>query len=83
MRHMTIRNLPDEVSAALEQEKKRRGLSLTRTVIELLRQSLGLGAVAHRSNGLAEFAGTWSEEEHAAFEQAVASTEQIDEELWK
>jgi plasmid stability protein len=39
--HLTVRNLPDELAAALESEKRRRGTSLNQTVVDLLRQSLG------------------------------------------
>ena len=60
-----------------------RGRSLNQTVIDLLAQSLGLAAHGRRSNGLAQLAGAWSREEQEAFEQAIAQTEQIDEELWR
>ena len=81
MRHLTIRNLPEEVAEALKREKKSRGTSLNQTVIDLMAQALGV-VTRKRSNGLARFAGTWSEEEFAAFEAAVADTRVIDEELW-
>ncbi len=80
-RHLSIRNVPPEVAEALQTEKERLDLSLNQTVIELLRQSLGVAGT--RSNGLRRLAGNWNEKEHAAFEKAIASTEQIDEELWR
>jgi plasmid stability protein len=80
MKTLTIRNLPQEVAKALEQEKRHRGRSLNQTVIDLLAQGLGVGAP--RSNGLARLAGSWSAEELAAFDAAVAPFEQIDDELW-
>lgn len=82
MQHLTVRNVPPDLAAALEDEKHRRRLSLNQTVLELLRQSLGVDPGRKRSNGLARLAGTWTDEEHARFEAAVAVTEQIDEELW-
>ncbi len=81
MKHLTIRNVPDELADALEREKNRRGESLNQTVIELLEQGLGVGA--SRSNGLGRLAGTWSEEEYQRFEEAVAIFERIDPELWR
>ena len=81
MRHLTVRNLPSDVAAALVVEKERLELSLNQTVIELLRQSLGVGR--KRSNGLAHLAGSWTAEEHERFEEAVAPFEQIEEELWR
>lgn len=81
MRTLTVRNVPQEVAAALDREKRRRGESLNQTVIELLTQGLGVGTT--RSNGLARLAGRWSEEEFKEFERAVAPFEEIDEELWR
>jgi len=83
MHHLTVRNVPSDLAAALYAEKHRRHASLNQTVIELLRQVLGVGADRKRSNGLARLAGTWTEEEHERFEAAIAVTEQIDEELWR
>ena len=83
MQHLTVRNIPPDLAVALEAEKHRRWLSLNQMVIELLRQSLGVGRGRKRSNGLARLAGTWTAEEHEQFAAAVAVTEQIDEELWR
>jgi len=82
LKHLTIRNIPAEVADALEQERKRSRESLNQTVIELLRNALGVRR-GERRNGLAGLAGTWTEEEHRTFEAAVSVTEQIDEELWR
>jgi plasmid stability protein len=82
MKHLTIRNIPSEVAEALERERNRSRGSLNQTVIELLRNALGVRRGGKR-NGLAALAGTWTEEEHERFEAAVAVTEQIDEELWR
>jgi hypothetical protein len=82
VRHLTIRNVPAELARRLEEEKRGRGSSLNQTVLDLLSQAVGLGH-GRRSNGLAQLAGSWSDEEHEVFERAVAETEQIDEELWR
>lgn len=83
MHHLTVRNIPPDLALALENEKHRRRQSLNQTIIDLLRQTLGVGARRKRSNGLARLAGTWTEEEHEQFEATVAVAEQIDEELWR
>lgn len=83
MKHVTIRNMPPQVAEELEREKRRRGQSLNQTVIDLLRQVLGLGPGRRRSNGLARFGGTWSAHELKEFEAATAMTRQIDQELWQ
>ena len=76
-----MRNLPDEVATALEREKRRRGTSLNQTVIDLLRQ--GLGVQGKRSNGVGKLAGTWTAAEHREFLSAIPIFEEIDQELWK
>lgn len=83
MRHLTIRNVPPKLADALEQEKRRRGESLNRTVLDLLAQGLGQSPSGRRSNGLAKLGGTWSEQDYEQFEAAVAATERVDEELWR
>ncbi len=83
MHHLTVRNIPQDVATALNAEKHRRHQSLNQTVIELLRQCLGVGPGRTRSNGLARLAGNWTHEELEQFEAAIAATEEIDEELWQ
>lgn len=81
MKHLTIRNVPDDLYEQLKREKSRRGESLNRTVIELLRQRLGVGTTP--SNGLAGLAGRWDDTELREFEEATAQFERVDEELWR
>lgn len=83
MRHLTIRNVPPELGERLLEEKRVRGRSLNQTVLDLLSQALGLAGAGQRSNGLGALAGTWSAEEHVAFERATADLEHIDEEHWR
>lgn len=83
MKTMTIRNVSTELSAALVAEKRRRGLSLNRTVLLLMQEALGVSAGRHRSNGLGRLAGSWSEDEFRSFEQAVAPLAEVDEDLWR
>ena len=81
MKALTIRNVPDDVAAALDEERRLKGASLNQTVIDLLRQALGVGSM--RSNGLAELAGQWSIEEFEAFEHATEAFSEIDPEMWR
>ena len=83
MKTMTIRNVSTELAAALEAEKRRRGLSLNRTVLSLMQEALGISSGGSRSNGLRRLAGSWSEDEFRNFEQAVAPFAEIDEDLWR
>jgi hypothetical protein len=82
VKYLTIRGIPEALARALTEEKARRGSSLNQTVIDLLLRALGVGT-QRRSNGLGELAGTWTHEDLDRFEEAIASTEQLDEELWR
>ena len=83
MKTMTIRNVSAELAEALEAERRRRGLSLNRTVLLLMQESLGVPSGRVRSNGLRRLAGSWSESEFRDFERAVAPFSNVDEDLWK
>jgi len=83
MKTMTIRNVPAELAQALEKERRKRGTSLNRTVLALLRNALGVTSHAVRSNGLRQLAGTWNEAEYKQFEQAVAPLGEVDEAMWR
>lgn len=83
MKTMTIRNISTELAAALEAEKRRRGLSLNRTVLSLMQETLGISDARGRSNGLRSLAGSWNEDEFRQFEEAVAQFGEIDEGLWR
>ena len=80
---MTIRGVPPELAAALEAEKRRRGLSLNRTVLSLIGETLGVSKYQRRSNGLRRLSGSWSEDEFRCFGEDVSSFDRIEEELWK
>ena len=83
MKTITVRNIPVELATALETEKRRRGLSLNRTVLLLMQEALGIPGTRRRSNGLQKLAGTWSEDEFQGFEKATARFHDVDPEIWK
>lgn len=82
MKALTIRNVDPTLAKALERERERRGRSLNQTVLEVLRQSLGVSS-GRRSNGLRELAGSWSAKDKAEFDAATQVFEAIDAELWR
>ena len=83
MKHLTVRNVPERLAKALEQEKAKRGASMNRTVVSLLCEGLGVAGNGVRSNGLRRLAGTWSARDLMRFRKAVEPTETVDEELWR
>jgi hypothetical protein len=78
---LTVRNVPTDIAAALAQEQRRRGTSLNQTIIDLLRE--GLGVSCFRSNGLARLAGTWARREEREFLRRVQTFKEIDPGLWQ
>ena len=83
MKVLTIRGVSKRLAEALEREKRRRGQSLNQTVLAVLGDRLGVGDAGPRRNGLARLSGTWSSRDARRFEQAVGSTEQVDDEIWR
>lgn len=87
MKQLTVRGVDRALDESLRQEAERRGLSVNRTVLALLRESFGLAengsppATIHHD--LDHLAGTWSEEEYDAFQGALGEQRRIDEELWQ
>jgi plasmid stability protein len=82
-KHLTIRDMPDDLVHALVAETQRRGEPMDRAVIDLLRQALGVGVVPGHDNGLERLAGTWSAEDLSGFEDATRCFETIDEDIWR
>lgn len=82
MKQITIRNVPQELAAALKKETGRRGKSLNQTAIDLLRQALGVGSTRY-TNDLEKLAGTWSTKDLEKFQQDTSIFERIDPELWQ
>lgn len=80
MKHLTIRGVPEDLYELLHEMKERTGKSLNQTVIDLLRERLGVDSP--RRNGLARFAGNWSQADFDEFERSTAPMEDIDRDLW-
>ena len=81
--HLTVRNVPPRIAAALRAESRRRGQSLNQTVVELLAAATGVGQDPPLMNGLQDLAGTWSQEEFASIEAALADADRVDPEMWQ
>ena len=74
---MTIRGVSDEVGHRLESLSRARGQSVNATVLEILETAVG---VDERRRRLERYA-TWTDEDLAEFEQALAAQRTIDDEL--
>ncbi len=81
--HLTVRNVPPKVIAAIRAECRRRGQSLNQTVIDLLAAATGIGEQPIVQNGLQKLAGTWDDADLAEFERSLQAVRKIDPELWQ
>ena len=77
-KQMTIRGVPEEVAGKLRRLSRERGSSVNSTVLEILQQAVGTDA---RRERLARYA-TWTPEDLAEVEDAVAAQRLIDVSLW-
>lgn len=84
MPQITIPQLDHETLRHLESEAMRRGTDVGTTAGELLRERFrGASSGDGGRADLRSLAGTWSDEEAAAFLAAVEGFGRVDPELWK
>lgn len=78
-RQLTVRGVSEEIGHRLEELSRARGQSINATVLEILRSVLG---VKERRRRLERYA-TWSQEDLAEFEAALAAQRTIDARDWR
>ncbi|HMR73915.1 MAG TPA: hypothetical protein PKD61_02345 [Polyangiaceae bacterium] len=77
-RQLTIRNVPPEVAAALKKLSQERNESVNATVVQILKQALGID---ERRTRLQRYT-TWTADEAQAFDAALAEQRRVDERDW-
>jgi len=85
MKTITVRGVEPEMAEKLKQAASRRGTSVNRIILEMIRRELGQEErkeYSRRYNDLDELFGKWSEEEYQRISSAVENNRQIDSELW-
>ncbi len=90
MKQTTVRGIDSTLARRLREEARRRGLSVNRTVLLLLRQATGLARPSEpvpsglqRFTDLDHLAGTWTHRDADEFNRAVEGLSHVDEEMWK
>ncbi len=87
MKQLTVRGVNDDLHTALKREAERRGTSMNRVVLALLREAMGVsngnGRYQTIFDDLDHLAGTWSTKEAEAVEQEINNQRTIDEQLWQ
>lgn len=84
MKSLTIHNIENEIAAAIEKMAHTTGLSQNKVVKKLLRKALELEEPTPEKpkRDVSAFAGVWTPEEAAGFEQSQAIFEKVDEAMW-
>jgi hypothetical protein len=84
MTAITLRNIPQTLQEVIRKRAGKYGLSLNKTVICMLEEAAGQRTATGRElhHDLDHLAGTWSDEEAAAFDAALAEQRRVDPELW-
>jgi hypothetical protein len=82
---ITLRNIPPKLQEAIQRRAGKDGLSLNKAVIRMLEEAAGQGTTGRRElhYDFDHLAGTWSEKEAAAFDEALAEQRRVDPELWR
>lgn len=86
MPNLSLRGLDDKTAKRLKAEARRRGVSVNALILQLVRQGVGLEKpemVRGPYHDLDTLAGTWDQEESAAFLEAVSDFEKVDEAMWR
>lgn len=83
MNQLTIRDFDDELASCIRQLASREGISLNQAVLRLLRRGANLEDSKDGTNivgsSLDHLMGTWTHEEAAAIDRALADFSRIDE----
>jgi len=77
----TIRNIPQNLDAALRTAARKRGKSLNEVAIDALARGVGISGESRPQRDLRDIAGSWHKD--AAFDSALAAQDTVDEEMWQ
>lgn len=87
MKQLTVRGVNDDLHNALKREADRRGTSMNRVVLALLKEAMGVsngnGRFQPLFDDLDHLAGTWSQKEAEIFEESLNQQRAIDETMWQ
>ena len=89
MRQMTLRDIPEEVEMVARNEASRKGISLNKAFLSLLRKGMQQtkvqtsSATSQSNSTFSRFCGTWNEEDAAEFDDALMAQRKIDNEAWQ
>jgi len=84
MKILSLRGIDEEMEKALRKEAKRAKTSINTSILNLMRESLGLRKKKRNRvyQDLDELAGTWSEKDEQIFNENTQFFDKIDKEIW-
>lgn len=85
MKAITLRNIPPDLDKTIRQRARGKRTSVNRAVLSLLEEYLNEGRTkrAELHHDLDDFCGSWTEDDAAEFDEALAKQRAIDPDLWK
>jgi hypothetical protein len=83
MSQITLRKLPKNVEQQIRQIARENNTSINRTIIYLLKKSLGINDSVEKRRDLSDLAGTWNEKDVIEFKENTKMFERVDDEIWR
>ena len=83
MQQITLRGISPEIEKKIRRIAKKNHISINQVIKEIVHKEFGMVKHQPRASSLKKLAGGWSREEADAFETAIRSSQQIDEEMWQ
>lgn len=77
----TIRNIPQSIDQELREKARRERRSLNDTVVDTLRQGLGIGPDQPTYDDMDDLIETWMSDDE--FDRAVSEQDSVDEDAWR
>ena len=85
MSQITLRGLDAEMENKIRKMASNSGKSLNRVILDMIYQHTGFKKKGNRgpAESLRKLAGGWNQKDAVSFHEAIKSSEQIDEDMWK
>jgi len=85
MKSITIHGLDHQLDKLIRKRAKKHGISLNKTMKNLLEESLGIKKLPDydHSEDFMDLFGTWSEEDKKKFDESISELDKIDEKDWR
>lgn len=84
MKSITIHDLDETMGKLIRQKAQSQGMSLNKTIKELLKEPLGISKKQLKKDRFDKFYGIWSKKKADEFDKIINEEfETIDEEGWK